>query len=73
MILNSYLKTYEQNYPLLEEEKKLFFILISLPDKITLEDSNYNNCLKINHLIDYLYRTEHLVSPQYSEKTKPGK
>ena len=69
----SLLKTYEQNYPLLEEEKKLFFILISLPDKITLEDSNYNNCLKINHLIDYLYRTEHLVSPQYSEKTKPGK
>ena len=28
------LKTYEKNYPLLEEERNLFFILISLPEKI---------------------------------------
>lgn len=67
------LKKYEQNSPLLEEEKKLLFILISLPDKIEFNDTNYNNCIKVNHLIDYLYRTEHLISPQNTKETKPSK
>lgn len=64
------LEKYEQNYPLLEEEKKLFFILISLPDKIDLNDNLYNSCLKINKMLDYLYKTNSLISPYYLKDTK---
>ena len=35
------LNKYERNYPLLEEERKLFFILIALPDKINTEFNEY--------------------------------
>ncbi len=61
---------YEQSYPLLEEEKKLFFILISLPNKINLIDSEYKNTINVSELVDYLYKTEQFLSPYYSEKTE---
>ena len=64
------LKAYNKNYPLLEEEKNLFYILISIPDKIELNDTMYNNSKKISNLIDYLYKTEELISPNNSENTK---
>lgn len=64
------LKRYEQNYPLLEEERKLLFILISLPDKVDFNDSYYNTCLTINNMIDNLYTTEALISPYNSKKTE---
>lgn len=67
------LNRYEQNYPLLEEEKKLFFILISLPDKIDFQGTNYENCVKINKMIDYLYKTEHFISPDNSKNTEKSK
>jgi len=64
------LKKYEQNYPLLEEEKKLLYILISIPDKLEFDDSIYQTCIKINKMIDYLYKTENLISPKNSENTE---
>lgn len=64
------LKKYERNYPLLEEERKLFFILIALPDKIELDDSEYNLTKKTNNLIENIFRTESFVSPYYSKNTK---
>lgn len=64
------LKKYEKNYPLLEEEKNLFCILISIPDKIKLEDNMYENCKNIEKFIDYLYKTEQLISPDDSKDTK---
>lgn len=64
VILNSY----EKNYPLLEEERILLFILISLPDKIEFNDSEYEMCKKISKQIDTLYKTEKLLSPYYSKK-----
>lgn len=63
-------RTYETEYPLLEEERKLLFILISLPDKIELEGREYERCVKISKLLDYLYKTDELISPYYSENTK---
>jgi len=62
------LKTYEKNYPLLEEERKLLFILITLPDKIEFNDSEYEMCKKISKQIDIIYKTEMLLSPYYSAK-----
>lgn len=65
----SILKKYENNCPLLPDEKKLFYILISIPDKIEFKNSIYENCISITNLIDYLYETEKIVSPQDTEKT----
>lgn len=61
------LKKYEQNSPLSEEEKKLFFILISMPDKLEWENSIYQNCKKVSRLIDSLYVSEKIVLPQNVE------
>ena len=63
-------KRYESSYPLLEEEKKLFFILISLPDKIEIINSEFEMCIQISELIESLVRTENFISPYYSKDTK---
>ncbi len=63
------LKRYEHNYPLLEEERMLFFILIALPSKIEFDDSIYNMCIKIGREIDRIYKTESLISPYYPKDT----
>lgn len=59
---------YEQNYPLKEDEKRLLYILISLPDKIEFDDNNYNLTKKISNMIDLLYKTDKLISPYYSKQ-----
>ena len=61
------LKYYEHKYPLMEDERKLFFILISLPDKIEFNKSEYENTKYISEKIDLLYKTEKLISPYYSK------
>lgn len=63
-------KRYEHSYPLLEEEKKLFFILISLPDKLEYNSSEYQMCNAISNIIESLARTEAFISPYYSKNTK---
>ena len=64
------LRRYEKNYPLLPEERKLFFILIALPDKIEFDQNNYAMTKTISHLIDSVYKTEQLISPYYTKDTK---
>lgn len=66
----SLLKQYEKNYPLLEEERLLFFILISLPDKIEFDEPELKLCIKISKSLEYMYKTEKLLSPYYSENSK---
>lgn len=63
------LKKYESHYPLLEEERKLFFILVSLPNKIEFNQSEYEMCKYISREIDLLYKTEKLMLP-YNTKNK---
>lgn len=63
------LRQYERSYPLLEEERKLFFILISLPDKLELDGSEYQNCKQISQQADLLFKTDLLLSP-YNAKEK---
>jgi len=60
-------KYYEQNYPLLEDERLLFFILITLPPKLSFDKSEYENTCYINEQIDLLYKTEKFISPYYSK------
>lgn len=62
------LNRYEKNYPLLPEEKKLLFILMALPDKVDFIDDEYENCKRINTMIDFVYKTEKLISPYYTKE-----
>ncbi len=55
------LDEYEKNYPLKEEEKILFFILISLPEILDLNNDEYNKCINISREIDRLFKSEKLV------------
>lgn len=62
------LKRYEKNYPLLPEERKLLFILMALPDKIEFNKNEYQNCKEVNRMIDFVYKTEMIISPYYSKE-----
>lgn len=55
------LKYYEDKYSLLNEEKMLFYVLISIPEIITFKEIEIENCKNIKKLIDYIYRTELIV------------
>lgn len=62
------LKRYEKNYPLLPEERKLLFILMALPDKIEFSKNEYQNCKEVNRMIEFVYKTEMIISPYYSKE-----
>ncbi len=64
------LKRYEKNYPLLMEERKLFFILIALPPKLEFTKSVYNDCVLFNREIELMFKTAKLLSPYYTKNTK---
>ena len=55
------LKKYESIFPLTEEEKKLLFILISMPKKIEFTKSNYEMCQILGEELDRIYKTERLI------------
>ena len=62
-LLKKYLSTYKLN----EDEKKLLFILISLPSKIEFNSDEFNNCINLRKILDYIYKTEELIRPYYSK------
>jgi hypothetical protein len=49
-----------------DDEKKLFFILISLPEKIEFKESEFDSCKQIRNFMDYLFITDNLVRPYYA-------
>lgn len=61
-------KRYESKYPLFDHERNLLLILISIPEKIEFEKYEYENTKKIGKMIDYIYKTEKLVLPYYTNK-----
>ena len=65
----SIFKRYESNYKLLDEEKQLLFILISLPNKVELNHSEYLNTKLVSNMIDTIYKTEKLIE-EYSNNRK---
>ena len=64
------LNRYERNYPLQTEEKKLLFILMALPDKVEFSKDEYENCKKVNRMLDFVYKTEMIISPYYTKERK---
>lgn len=67
---NSLIKIYEKEYPLHLLEKKLLFILISIPNIIEFNNEEYKMCIKISNLLDYLYKTDILISANDFKDTK---
>lgn len=59
---------YEKKYPLLEEERILLFILISLPNKITWQEE-FKTCLELTQEIDLMYKTRKWIQ-LYGENKK---
>lgn len=58
---------YERHYPLMKDERELFYILISLPEIIEFNDNEYNMCRKISNTIDKIYKAENITSPKEFE------
>ena len=52
---------YESNYTLKEEERLLLFAYMAIPPKIEMQNSEYKMCIKINKIMDYLYKTSNLI------------
>ena len=52
---------YSKNFNLTEEEKRLFFILISIPTKIEEIDNELLNTKNIKNTINYFYKTNELI------------
>lgn len=52
---------YEGKYPLKEDERLLLFCYMAMPPKIDYSDNEYIMCIKINKIIDYLYKTSNLI------------
>ena len=58
---------YLSNYPLNAMEKKLFFVLISIPPKIEFDMlDELKNTRDIRTKLDYVFKTEELIRPYYS-------
>ncbi len=58
---NDLFKYYEIKYPLKEEERLLLFCYMAIPPVIEDSGNEYNMCIKINKIIDYLYKTSNLI------------
>lgn len=61
------LKLYENNYPLKKEERMLLFCYMAIPPKIQINDNEYKMCIRINKIMDYLYKTSNLIK-NYQER-----
>ncbi len=61
------LEKYMAIFPLLEYEKKLLFILISLPPEVKTGHNEFTNTQEMQKLFDYVYKTENLVRPYYAQ------
>jgi len=57
---------YESGYPLKEDERLLLFTYMAIPYKIEIISDEYEMCIKINKMIEYLYKTSNLIMNYHS-------
>ena len=62
------LERYIYKFPLLDYEKKLLFILISMPPQIKKSDNEFEKCKVISEVMDYVFKTEELIRPYNTEQ-----
>ncbi len=61
------LERYMYKFPLLEYEKKLLFILISMPPEVKKSDNEFEKCKVVSEVMDYVFKTEELIRPYNAE------
>lgn len=66
------LERYLYKFPLLDYEKKLLFILISMPPQIKKSNNEFEKCKVISEVMDYVFKTEELIRP-YNTKQEEEK
>ena len=59
---NYLLNVYNENLNLLEEEKMMLNILISIPPKIIDVENEYMNCINIKNALNYVYSGMNIVN-----------
>ncbi|MFI3261055.1 MAG: hypothetical protein R3Y13_05030 [bacterium] len=64
---SSIYEKYNDNFPLNKHEKNLFYVLITIPDKVEFNSSEFENTIKVRRMLDKLFKTESLIKPYYSE------
>ena len=64
----SLLNIYLDKCKLTNEEKKLLFLNIAIPKKIKVYNNEIDNVAEVRKLFDYIFKTEELLRPYYSEK-----
>lgn len=57
------LSRYMYKFPLLDYEKKLLFILMTLPPESKKSNNEFERCQNVSNLIDYVFKTEELIRP----------
>lgn len=62
---------YERIFPLLPEEKKLMFILISIPERIDFNSNEYEMVKRVRKLLDKIYKTEDLLKSNFQNEDNP--
>lgn len=67
---SSILDKYFSKCELTDDEKKLFFINISIPPDIKFKDDELDNIIIVRRIFDYIYKTERLIGPYYTIKDK---
>lgn len=60
------LRIYMEKFPLNDNEKKLLFIMLVLPDEITFTKNELENVYIVRKYLDYVFKTENLIRPYYS-------
>lgn len=62
---SNFLSSYLKQFSLLPEEKRLLFIVISLPQISYFSDNEMDNTIKAGKMIDYINTTEKIIKPYY--------
>ena len=68
MNFSEVLERYFYKFPLLNYEEKLLFVLIVMPPEIKTSNDEFNKCKNISKVIDYVFKTEDLIRPYYTEE-----
>ena len=63
---SNFLEIYNYKFPLSDEEKKLLFIIISLPHEVRLDAGEFKNTKVVNELLIKIYKTEKLIRSYYA-------
>jgi len=67
---NELYREYLKRFPLLDEERKLMFIILFIPPKIVFSSSEINSTIEVSKLCNYLVTTDKLFIENEAKNTK---